>query len=229
MTDYAAVEHALRGCDALVHLAAIPSPMRHPDHIVHNNNVVSSYNALSAAARLGINRVCMASSINATGGVYSRRPRYDYFPLDERHPTYNEDAYSLSKWIGEQQSDSFARRHASLAIAGLRFHAVMPNPVIAADDTGELARQRAGDLWGYTSLDATARACLLALTADFRGHEVFYIVAPQTVLATPSLELKARFFPDVPLRGDLDGNRGFYNCAKAEHLLGWKHDAPPDR
>jgi len=229
MMDYQAVEHALRGCDALVHLAAIPSPLRHPDYVVHNNNVVSSYNALSAAARLGITRLCMASSVNATGGVFSRRPRYDYLPLDEAHPTYNEDPYSLSKWISEQQSDSFARRYESLTIASLRFHAVMPNPVIAADGHGELARRRAGDLWGYTSLDATARACLLALTADFRGHEVFYIVAPRTVLATPSLELKVRFFPEVPLRGDLSGNRGFYNCAKAEQRLGWTHDPPPDR
>jgi nucleoside-diphosphate-sugar epimerase len=229
MTDYQAVEQALRGCDALVHLAAIPSPLRHPDYVVHNNNVVSSYNALGAATRLGITRVCIASSVNATGGVFSRRPRYDYFPLDEAHPTYNEDPYSLSKWIGEQQSDSFARRHESLAIASLRFHAVMPHPVIAADGSGELAQRRAGDLWGYTSLDATARACLLALTADFQGHEVFYIVAPRTVLETPSLELHARFFPAVPLRGDLSGNRGFYNCAKAERLLGWTHDTPQDR
>ena len=84
MTDYRAVEHALQGCDALVHLAAIPSPLRHADYVVHNNNVVSSYNALSAAARLGITRVCMASSVNAIGGVFSRRPRYDYFPLADR-------------------------------------------------------------------------------------------------------------------------------------------------
>jgi len=60
---------------------------------VHHNNVVSSYNVLSAAAQLGINRVAQASSVNATGAVYSRWPQYDYFPVDEHHPTYNEDAY----------------------------------------------------------------------------------------------------------------------------------------
>ena len=59
----------LQGCDALVHLAAYPSPGGHPDYEVHNNNVVGSYNALSAAARLCIKRVCQASSINATGAV----------------------------------------------------------------------------------------------------------------------------------------------------------------
>jgi len=221
MTDYAAVEQALLGCDAVIHLAAIPAPRGHPDHLVHNNNVVSSYNVLSAAARLGITRVCMASSVNATGGVWSRQPRYDYFPLDERHPTYNEDAYSLSKWIGEQQADSFARRYSFMAIASLRLHAVTrERPVLPSD----AVTRRAGDLWGYTSLEAAARACLAALSADFKGHEVFYIVARNTVVDVPSLQLKERFYPDVPVRGDLAGNRGFYNCDKAQRLLGWRHD-----
>jgi len=44
ISDYAAFEQALYGCDALVHLAAITSPLHHPDYAVHNNNVVASYN-----------------------------------------------------------------------------------------------------------------------------------------------------------------------------------------
>ena len=79
-------------------------------------------------------------------------------------------------------------------------------------------------LWGYTRSDATARACLLSLTAGFRGHEAFFIVAPDTMMETSSLELARRFFPDVPVRGDLCGNRGFFDCSKAERLLGWRHD-----
>lgn len=224
LTDYHAFEQALNGCDALVHLAAIPSPGRHPDHVVHNNNVVSSYNALSAAAHLGIHRVCQASSINATGAAYSRSPHYDYFPLDEQHPTYNEDPYSLSKWICEQQGDSFARRYEHMTIASLRLHGVMPDRATASRRQHEFSQVRVKHLWGYTTISATARACMLALTADFRGHEVFYIVAPDTMMDTPSLDLKQEFFPDVPVRGDLSGNRGFFSCAKAERLLGWKHN-----
>jgi len=52
VTNYPDFERALRGSDALVHLAAIPSPFRDPDHEVHNNNVVGSYNALRAAAEV---------------------------------------------------------------------------------------------------------------------------------------------------------------------------------
>ena len=224
MAHYSDVEQAVRGCDALVHLAAIPGPWRHPDDEVHNNNVVSSYNALSAAARLGIARVCQASSINAVGAAYSRWPRFDYFPLDEQHPTYNEDPYSLSKWICEQQADSLARRYETMTIASLRFHGVVPERAMVARRDHDARDMVTKHLWGYTRSDATARACLLSLTAGFPGHEAFFIVAPDTMMETPSLELARRFFPDVPVRGDLSGNWGFFDCSKAERMLGWRHD-----
>ena len=227
VADYAAVEQALKGCDAVVHLAAFPSPWGHPDHEVHNNNVVGSYNVLSAAAQLGIRHVCQASSINAIGGAYSRWPRYDYFPLDEQHPTYNEDPYSLSKWICEQQGDSFARRYETMSIASLRFHGVVPDRA-AMMRHGHSGRERgAKHLWGYTRIDATARACLQALSVEWAGHEAFYIVAPDTAVDHPSRELAEQYFPNVPIRGDLSDGRGFFDCSKAERLLGWRHDDPP--
>lgn len=223
-TDYDAFEAALDGCDALIHLAAIISPGRQPDHIVHNTNVVSSYNALRAAVQVGITRVCQASSINATGAVWSRWPHYDYFPLDEKHPTYNEDPYSLSKWICELQADSIVRRYEHMTIASLRIHGVVEK----LEDSHTMAKTYglniAKHLWGYTKRDATARAFLLGVTAGFSGHEVFYIVAPHTMVEEPSLALKELYYPDVPVKGDLSGRKGFYNCQKAERLLGWKHD-----
>ena len=224
ITDYSAFENALRGCDALVHMAAIAAPGYHPDHEVHNNNVTGSYNALRAAVEVGIQRVCQASSVNATGLAYSRWPRFDYFPLDEEHPTYNEDPYSLSKWICEEQANSFARRYEGMTISSMRFHWVVPERAAAVKARG-YSQTNAGvkNLWAYTRFDSAAQACLLSLTADFKGHEVFYITAPDTIVDTPSLELKQEFFPDVPVRGDLSGHKSFFNSSKAERLLGWKH------
>lgn len=225
ITNYQAFENALSDCNALVHLAAWPSPIGNPDYEVHNNNVVGSYNALSAATHVGISRICQASSINATGSAFSRQPRYDYFPLDEHHPTYNEDPYSLSKWICEQQADSFARRYASLAIASLRFHLIASDRTTAASLMAGQSHTVAKQLWGYTRIQAAARACLLSLTADFRGHEVFYIVAPDTVSDTPSLALAQQHYPDVPVHGDFISNRSFFDSSKATRILKWRHDA----
>jgi nucleoside-diphosphate-sugar epimerase len=126
MTDYPAVVKALNGCDGLVHMAAIARPGVLEDAVVHGNNVVGSYNALRAAVEVGITRMCQASSVNAIGCAWSRSPRYDYFPLDENHPSYAEDPYSLSKWICEQQADAIARRYSSIGIASFRYHMVVP-------------------------------------------------------------------------------------------------------
>lgn len=225
LTEYDTVVKAFQGYEAVIHMAAIPAPGHHPDHIVHNNNVVSSYNVLRAAVEVGIKRVCQASSVNAAGLAYSRWPRFDYFPLDEEHPTYNEDPYSLSKWICEEQGNSFARRYEDMTIASMRFHWVVPDRAFAVQAKGySQTKFAAKNLWAYTSHAAAARACLLSLTADYAGHEVFYIAAPDTIADVPSLALKEQFFPDVPVRGDLSGNKSFFNSSKAERLLGWKHD-----
>ena len=111
-----------------------------------------------------------------------------------------------------------------MTIASLRIHGVVNGRQIATKwkeaDDGTLAAKQ---LWGYVRQDATAHACLLGITANFSGHETFYIVAPNTMMETPSLELAQQFFPDTPVTGNLNGINGFFNCQKAERLLGWRH------
>jgi UDP-glucose 4-epimerase len=215
---------AIRGCDAVVHLAAFPGPEGPPPGVVYANNTLSSYNVLYATSALGIQRVCLASSINALGGIASRRGRFDYFPVDELHPTYNEDDYSLSKWVLEIQADSFARRFPAMTISSLRFHALVDQYLKDHSHTRETAEVGvARGLWGWTLITEGARACELALRGDYRGHEVFFIVAPTTHSSIPTLELAAYAYPEVPIRGDLAGHKSFYDSSKAGRLLGWEH------
>lgn len=223
VTDYDALVAAFAGCDAVIHMAALPAPFRDPDHIVHNNNVVGSYNALRAAVEHGIMRICQASSVNALGLSFSRAGHFDYLPLDEDHPTYNEEPYGLSKWICEAQADSFARRYEGIRIASMRFHYVVPDKALAVAAYDAETTDVAKNLWAYTLVGAAARACLLSLTADFTGHEAFYIVAPESTKDKPSRELAQRFFPDAEIRGPFEGNAAFFSSAKAERMLGWRH------
>lgn len=221
--DFGQFAASIRGCDALIHLAAIRAPLNHPDPVVYADNTLSSYNALSAASALGIKRVCLASSINAIGGAFSRSPRYDYFPLDEQHPTYAEDPYSLSKWVLEQQGNAFARRFEWMIIASLRFHWLLDERATALQFTATMGPVAIRHLWAYTLLSEASRACLLSLTADFTGHEVFYIVAPHTVTSEHSLKLARQHYPHTEIRGDFSDHTGFFNCGKAARLLGWQH------
>jgi nucleoside-diphosphate-sugar epimerase len=223
IADYDAVLAELAGCDAAIHMAAIPFPFRDPDHVVHNNNVVGSYNVMRAAIECGIRRICQASSVNAIGLSYSREGHFDYFPIDEEHPNSTEEAYGLSKWICEQQADTFVRRYDDLQIASIRFHWVVENREVAGTVFNVPDQASARHLWGYVLREPAARACLLAIDDRFKGHEVFYIAAPDTTSDAPSLELATRYFPEVPIRGDLSGRKSFFSSAKAERLLGWRH------
>ena len=221
--DFGQFIGGVRDCEALIHLAAIRAPFNHPDPVVYADNTISSYNALSAASALGIKRVCLASSINAIGGAFSRSPRYDYFPVDEKHPTYAEEPYGLSKWVLEQQADAFARRYDWMTIASLRLHMLLDERETAIQRTTTMGEVAIKHLWAYTLLNEASRAILLSLTADFNSHEVFYITAPLTASDQPSLKLAHQHYPYVEIRGDLSSYTAFFDCSKAEQILGWKH------
>lgn len=228
LTDHDAALAALDGCDVLVHLAALPSPRSADEVVVHDTNVLSSYHALAAAAQLGIGRAVQASSINAIGATWSRWPRYDYLPLDEDHPTYNEDAYSLSKWLAEAQADSLTRRYDGFSVASLRLHAFVKDRQEALDWAAREGEEWAArGLWGYTTEAMLADACLRACRADFTGHQAFFIVAPDTAADPGSADLYQRWFPGVPLRQPLVGRQGFWDCSRAARVLGWSAPSSP--
>ncbi|KAL8286802.1 hypothetical protein RQP46_004330 [Phenoliferia psychrophenolica] len=127
-----------------LHLAAIPDPVGKDDHYVHNNNVTSSYNAVHAAAALGIKRFVYASSVNAIGLAFSQAPpQFDYFPIDEEHPRYPSDAYALAKAESEIQFDCMVRIHPEMRIASLRIHEVAPLADVKKEHDDDSANARA--------------------------------------------------------------------------------------
>ena len=212
---------ALAGADAVVHLGGLPDPLHHPAEQVHRTNVEAGFNVLLAAEEHGIGAVCLASSVNAIGGAFSSDPRYDWFPVDEDHPSYCEDVYSLSKWVLEQQSAAFARRRPAVPFSCLRFHALCADAAAAAGLRGPDPSARRRDLWGWTSFDAASGACLLAVQRRSPGHAAYHVVADRTASAVPSAELAQRFYPGVPIRSPLPGTASFYTSARAVAELGW--------
>jgi nucleoside-diphosphate-sugar epimerase len=222
LTDHAALRAALDGCDVLVHLGGIAGPNEASEVEVHDTNVLSSYHALSAAAELGIGRVVQASSVNAVGATWSRQPQFDYFPVDPEHPTRNEDGYSLSKWVAEQQADSLTRRYPGLSVVSLRFHAFVASRTAALEGAAQHGEAwSARGLWGYTTAPMLTSALLLACTAGVTGHERLFVVAPTVAADEPSDDLRRRWYPDVELRSPLTGGTGFWDCRRTAELLGW--------
>ncbi|KAL0954837.1 hypothetical protein HGRIS_003781 [Hohenbuehelia grisea] len=226
LSDYSCVLELLRGHEAVIHLAAIRYPA---DYVVkaHNTNVVLSWNILRASAELGITRIAQASSVNVITMVYSQQARFEYFPIDESHPCLPDEPYGLSKVICELQADTIVRRYPSMRIASLRLHWSVPNRAYARQGITDPER-KSKDLWGYVQEDSGAEAFMLAITKDdlpWTGHQQFFIVAPEIAYEGDSGELKEKFWPKVPVREgkEIAGKVGFFDCSKAQRLLGWVH------
>lgn len=224
LRDYGQVLASLEGAQAVVHMGAIPSPLRHAPEFVFSTNLISLWNVLQAAEALSIEKLVLASSINAVGASFCHALTPPlYFPLDEEHPTRAEDSYSLSKWAGEQVADGFARRRA-VQISSLRLHGLWDDDRVEEIRKHPIADPaiRAKNFWGYVHLEDCARACRLALEAKWQGHQVFFINANDTVLSIPTSEALARVYPNVHTRGEFVGFESVISAAKAKRLLNWE-------
>lgn len=142
------------------------------------------------------------------------------------------DSIEADDWFRtmELQSQTIVRRYPDMRIASLRLHYTIPNREFAMRE--DSWRQR-GDLWGWVQQDSAADAFLRAITAEegaWSGHEAFFIVAPDTLRNQDSRELHELYWAHVPVKEgkSLEGQVSFYDCSKAERLLGWKHKAVPD-
>lgn len=223
-TDYGQTVSALQGADAVVHLAAIPSPRTDPPQVVFQTNVMSTWNVLRAAELLGIRKLVLASSINAIGAIFStKRVPPLYFPIDEEHPTRAEDPYALSKWAGEQIADGFARRR-SVQMASFRLHWMAAPEALARLRESPIMdpEPRSKDFWGYVDQRDCARAYRLAIEAQWEGHEAFFINANDTILGIPTRQALDQCYPDVPVKKELAEYEMVISCAKAKRFFGWE-------
>jgi len=102
--DYHFVKHAMTGCDAVLHLAAliaIPYSYHAPQSYVETN-VTGTLNIVQAARELGTKKVIHTS----TSEVYGTA---QYVPITEDHPLHGQSPYSASKIGADQMAISYHR------------------------------------------------------------------------------------------------------------------------
>jgi nucleoside-diphosphate-sugar epimerase len=226
LTDFGQALEALSGGDwlpgieAVVHLAAIPSPIHATPDLVFQTNMASTYTVFAAAARLKLRRVVWASSETTLGLPFETPP--DHAPVDEQHELRPESSYALSKVLGEEAARQFSRWTGTPHI-GLRFSNIMERHDYDRfpgfwDDPGK----RKWNLWSYVDESHVAESVRRALEADVSGADSFIIAARDTVMRTPSRQLMNEVFPEVPLAHDLAEYGTLLSIAKAQRVLGYE-------
>jgi nucleoside-diphosphate-sugar epimerase len=106
--DMPSLQAACRGREAIVHLAVARFGKVPVEQLV-SVNAMGTVNVLEAAVREGVSKVIYASSNAVLGFTYQKRPLTPkYFPVDEQHPCEPQDAYGLSKLLGELACKSYS-------------------------------------------------------------------------------------------------------------------------
>jgi nucleoside-diphosphate-sugar epimerase len=225
--DLGGVYDVLRGNDAVIHLAAIPSNQVHPYPTVFRTNVISTYHVGEAAGRLGLRKMVAASSINALGITMAERPfNPQYLPIDEEHPRLPQDAYSLTKLLDEEILGALHRR------TGLQTIAIRPPLMLYGDPSGESANVRrrldepelsARVMWVYCDVRDLATGFRLAVEDATLDHETFFITADEALAHEPLSELLPRYFPGLEeMARGLTGTSPAVVSTKAKRLLGYQ-------
>ncbi|MGD1037972.1 MAG: NAD(P)-dependent oxidoreductase [Roseiarcus sp.] len=215
--------HAPRAPDAVVHFAAIPCVLIEPDNATFAANVVSAYNVIEAAMKLGVRKVVIASSETTYGVCFAEGDKdYHSFPLEEDYDVDPMDSYGLSKVCNEKTARAFAMRY------GADIYALRIGNVIEPHEYGQFEAflanpmMRKRNAWSYIDARDLGEIVHLCLEKDGLGFQIFNAVNDAITLDIPTRDFLAHHCPGVPVTRPLDKFEAPLSNRKARELLGFK-------
>jgi nucleoside-diphosphate-sugar epimerase len=223
LTDLGAAVEVVQGAGAVVHAAAIPRPTGRTAGEVFSTNVAATFNVVEAAVLAGVPKLLYASSYSVTGFPFNVTPIVPaYFPVDSGWPAAPQDAYALSKWLGEEIIAAAVRRSGLVAIS-------IRMPWIQTPETfGRDVVPRRGDpqvaarnLWSYLDGRDAGEAFRAAIATPFDGHRRLFISAADTFMVEDTEPLVRAAYPETLLRRPLKGVESVFDLGEARALLGF--------
>ncbi|MFI1201449.1 NAD-dependent epimerase/dehydratase family protein [Streptomyces sp. NPDC020883] len=157
LADTGALRAAVRGVDAIVHLAGIS--LESSFEQILRANIEGTYRLYEAAREAGVRRVVLASSNHAVG--FTPRPPDGSAAIPADTPHRPDTFYGLSKCFGEDLAALYWDRH-GIETVSLRIGSCHPEPTTV----------RMLSIW--LSPADCARLLHAALTAEHVGHTVAY-------------------------------------------------------
>lgn len=208
--------------DAVVHFGAIPRILMRPDNETFSANVVSTYNVIEAAVKLGIRKIVIASSETAYGVCFAEGDRdYKSFPLEEDYDIDPMDSYGLSKLVNERTARAFALRSGA-DIYALRISNVFePHeydrfPAFLADPA---SRKR--NAWSYVDARDLGQIVDLCLEKDGLGFQVFNAVNDTITAREPTEAILRKYAPNTPITRTMGAFEAPLSNRKAREVLGF--------
>jgi UDP-glucose 4-epimerase len=230
-----AVHQAMKGCDQVIHLAAVSINKSQADPYESVDiNMVGNNNVFAAAADHAVRRVVFASSASVYGDP-------EQLPMREDGPVNPLTPYCIAKLSGEYLLDYYARRSA-LTWIGLRFFNVYgpgqkPTAYYTSVINHFVKRLRAGeppiiDGKGEQSMDFVhvhdiARSVVMSLDADpakanlpvniGTGIDTTVAELARTLIAAVGVNVEPQFNPR-----DVLVSRRAADITRAREVLGWE-------
>lgn len=228
---------ASKGCDAIVHLAAMDEPVESEigpattgtAEKIFEVNVQGTKNVLAAAEKNNVPKVVVLSSVDVFG-VFMGKGVPDYLPLDDTHPLRPSGPYAESKVQVENLCEEFTKRTGATTI-------VLRPPGIFTESIYEFIHNlRAKNpeaewdpIWEYGAfIDVrdVAEAVIMSLEAHLQGHHRFLICADDISSAEyDSVTLVRKLLPNVEWRGGEEyikyPYKALLNTAPAKKLIGF--------
>jgi UDP-glucose 4-epimerase len=209
--------------DAVVHFAAIPRVLIEPDNETFAANVISTYNVIEAAMKLGVRKVIVASSETTYGVCFAEGDKdFHAFPLEEDYDVDPQDSYGLSKVCNEKTARAFAMRYRADIYALRIGNVIEPHEYPMFKDFLAKPMSRKRNAWTYIDARDLGEIVHLCLEKDGLGFQVFNAVNDTITLDTPTREFLAKACPNVPITRELGEFEGPLSNRRAREVLGFK-------
>lgn len=241
LSDPGAADAALRGCEVVLHQAAIPSVPRSiaSPYPSHDANINATFNVLMAARSNGARRVVYAASSSAYGNSM-------VLPKVETMPARPLSPYALQKYVGEEYCKLFKDLYGLETVSIRYFNVFGPRQHPSSPYSGVLSlfikaarAGRAPTIYGdgeqtrdFTYVDNVVDGVLRAIEAPPASGEVINVAAGCRVSLNRAWslleEIAGKPLPDpvyAPRRsGDVRDSEA--DLTKAECLLGYRPLVP---
>lgn len=236
LTDRATAAVAVRGCEVVLHQAAIPSVPRSisEPRPSHEANIDATFNVLLAARDAGVRRVVYAASSSAYGDTLVL-PKVEDMPANPRSP------YALQKQVGEAYCQLFTRMYGLETVSIRYFNVFGPRQHPSSPYSGVLSlfikaalAGTAPTIYGdgeqsrdFTFIDNVVDGVLRAIDAPDAAGEVINVACGGRISLNDAWATLEEIVGPLPTptygptrAGDVRDSQA--DISKAESLLGYR-------